>query len=79
MAKFTVHQAKTNLSRLIAEVLAGGEVVIAKSHEPVVKLVPLKPLRKRRKLGSMKGAISIGPEFFEPLPDSEIAAWNNPA
>jgi prevent-host-death family protein len=79
MSKFTVHQAKTNLSKLIAEVLAGGEVVIAKGHEPVVKLVPLKPRRKRRKPGSMKGAISIGPEFFEPLPDSEIAAWNNPA
>jgi antitoxin (DNA-binding transcriptional repressor) of toxin-antitoxin stability system len=53
--------------------------VIAKGREPVVKLVPLKPLRKRRKPGSMKGAINIGPEFFAPLPESEIKAWNDPA
>ena len=43
MTQFTVHDAKTNLSRLIAEALAGGDVVIARGRVPVVRLVPVEP------------------------------------
>lgn len=70
----TVHKAKTNLSKLIAEVLGGGEVVIAKGKEPVVKLVPVEP-RKRPEFGSLKGKIRITEAFFEPLPHEELVAW----
>ena len=78
MTKVTIHQAKTHLSKLIAEVLAGGEVIIAKGQEPVVRLVPVNPVRKPRKPGALRGQIDIGPEFFEPLPEIEISAWDDP-
>ena len=72
----TVHEAKTHLSRLIAEALDGGEVVISRGKVPAVKLVPVGPARGPRKPGSMKGLISIDERFFEPLPDDELALWN---
>ena len=59
MTIVTVHEAKTNLSKLIAEVLAGGEVVIAKGKVPSVRLVPIKQPGKRR-FGALKGKIAIG-------------------
>lgn len=75
MAQFSVHDAKTNLSRLIAEALAGGEVVIARGKVPVVRLVPLEP-RGRRSFGSLKGKIAIGTRFDEPLPEDELGGWD---
>lgn len=75
MAQFSVHEAKTNLSRLIAAALAGGEVVIARGNVPAVRLVPVEQ-PGRRKFGALKGKIAIDERFHEPLPDDEIAAWN---
>jgi len=75
MKTVTVHQAKTNLSKLIEKACAGEEIVIARGKKPVVRLVPVSAPNGNRKPGSMKGKISIGPEFFEPLPDDELAAW----
>ncbi len=76
---FTIHAEKTNLSKLVARAEAGEEIVLARGKEPVAKIVPLKrpeePL-PRRQPGRLKGLISIGPEFFEPLPDDELARWN---
>ena len=54
MAQFSVHDAKTNLSKLIAAALAGGEVVIARGSVPVVRLVPVAQ-RGRRSFGALKG------------------------
>lgn len=51
----TIHEAKTNLSRLIACAEKGEEVVIAREMEPVVRLVPVKKRAKRRELGIFKG------------------------
>jgi antitoxin (DNA-binding transcriptional repressor) of toxin-antitoxin stability system len=74
MAQFTVHEAKTNLSRLIAEALAGGDVVIARGHVPAVRLVPVEQ-PGRRSFGAFKGQLAIDARFDEPLPDDELAAW----
>jgi prevent-host-death family protein len=72
-----VHQAKTQLSKLIAAALAGEEVVIARGSEPVVKIVPVQPApRKRRVAGRLKGKIAFSESFFDPLPDDELALWN---
>lgn len=70
---FTVHNAKTNLSRLIDAALAGEEVVIARGHTPVVKLTPLPS--GRFKLGLLEGKLGAGPDFFEPMSESDLAAW----
>lgn len=75
MAQFSVHDAKNNLSRLIADALAGGEVVIARGSVPVVRLVPVRP-RGRRCFGALKGKIAIDERFDEPLPEDEQDGWN---
>lgn len=76
MTTVTIHQAKTNLSKLIAEVLAGGEVVIARGKEPAVKLVPINPTKPKRMPGRLKGKIKLTDAFFEPLPEDELTLWN---
>lgn len=75
MAQFSVHDAKTQLSRLIADALAGGEVVIARGNVPVVRLVPVKPCG-RRQFGALKGKIAIDARFDEPLPEDELTGWD---
>jgi len=75
MTKVTIHQAKTNLSRLIRKAAEGEEVVISRGSEPVARLVPVGPVKGKRRPGSMKGILHVGPEFFEPLPESELSAW----
>jgi len=74
VAQFSVHDAKTNLSKLIADALSGGEVVIARGSVPVVRIVPIAP-RGRRCFGALKGKIAIDARFDEPLPDDEQAGW----
>ena len=71
----TIRQAKTNLSRLIKQASEGEEVIIARGSRPVARLIPVAEIKKKRRPGSMKGKISIGPEFFEPLPESELKLW----
>jgi prevent-host-death family protein len=70
----TVHVAKTRLSQLLARVEGGETIIIARGKAPIAKLVPLAPKPKRR-FGAMRGVIDIGPPFFEPLPEEELAAW----
>ena len=72
----TVHAAKTHLSQLLARVEAGEVIVIARGKIPIAKLVPIAP-PARRQFGAMRGKISIGPEFFEPLPEEELKAWED--
>jgi len=72
----TIHEAKTNLSKLIEQAERGEEVVIARGKKPVVKLVPVEDAPKKRPFGLYKDeAFELGPEFFEPLPDDELEAW----
>lgn len=74
MAQFSVHDAKTNLSRLIADALAGGDVVIARGSVPVVRLVPVES-QGRRVFGALKGKITQDKTFNETLPDDELDGW----
>ena len=69
-----VHQAKTQLSRLLAQVEAGEDVVIARRGEPVARLVGCKAATKRQP-DVLKGRVVVPDSFFDPLPDEELAAW----
>ncbi|MGB8128548.1 MAG: type II toxin-antitoxin system prevent-host-death family antitoxin [Candidatus Angelobacter sp.] len=75
MKTFTIHEAKTNLSKLIEQACQGEEVVIARGPEPVVRLVPIADIKGRRQPGSLRGKLRVGPEFFEPLEDEELERW----
>jgi len=69
---YTVHQAKTNLSRLIKEAEKGSEVIITRGKKPVAKLVPIQETSKKRIPGSMKGQLWSAPDAFDPLTDEEM-------
>ena len=69
-----VHQAKTELSRLLARVEAGENVVIARRGEPVARLVACKAPAKRQP-DVLKGKVVVPDPFFDPLPEDELAAW----
>jgi len=75
MSTFTIHKAKTNLSRLIEKAAAGEEVIIARGSKPVAKLVSVGAVKGKRQPGALKGRLVVGPEFFAPLPQSELAKW----
>lgn len=75
MTNATIHEAKTHLSRLIEEVEGGKEVVILRGKIAVARLVPIRKPKKRN-LAILKGKFRVGPEFFEPLPEDELRAWN---
>ena len=70
-----VYAAKTQLSRLLDRAAGGEEVVITRNGRPVARLVAVTPLRKPRKLGSLKGKIRIRKDFDAPLPAEVLASF----
>ncbi len=72
MRQVNIHEAKTQLSKLIAE---GEEVVIARYGEPVARLVPIRPPTAERVPGSARGQFTVPNTFFEPLPDEILNAF----
>jgi len=75
MRSVTVHQAKTNLSKLIEEACRGEEVIISRGLTPVARLVPVGEVLGRRRPGVLRGKLRVGPEFLEPLPADELSVW----
>lgn len=75
MPPVTVHEAKTNLSKLIRRACRGEEVVIARGAKPVARLVPVGEVKGRRQPGALKGKLRVGADFFKALPVRELAAW----
>ena len=72
---YNVHAAKTNLSKLIEQALAGEDIVIARGEQPVVRLVPIEQKPRGRRFGALAGKGRVTDAFFEPLPDDELALW----
>jgi len=71
-----VHEAKTRLSQLLAEVEGGQEVVVARNGTPVAKLVPFpKPAHARLRVDTWKGKIRMSPDFDAPLSPEELKEW----
>ncbi|MBJ6122920.1 type II toxin-antitoxin system Phd/YefM family antitoxin [Sphingomonas mollis] len=74
---FNVHEAKTNLSRLMDRAHAGEEIVLAKAGEPWAKIVPIVPPVKAKRVPGGWPELAQIPEsvWFEPLPEEELALW----
>jgi prevent-host-death family protein len=75
MTTYNIHQAKTQLSKLIECVQEGETVTIAKAGKPVALLGPLHAGKAPRRRGYLKGQIQLGPEFDEPLPADVLDAF----
>jgi prevent-host-death family protein len=78
MKTVTTHEAKTHLSKLLAEVEAGEEVTIARGSRPVARLVPVEGThhRTRPKVGTRTSRpVQYGDDAFAPASDAELAEW----
>jgi prevent-host-death family protein len=71
--QYTVHTAKTQLSKLIEAALAGEEVVIARGSRPAVRLVPI--AQSGFRLGLLAGQVGTPPDFLAPLSEQELEDW----
>jgi prevent-host-death family protein len=70
-----IHQAKTQLSRLVEDAASGQEIIIAKAGRPVARLVSLAAPVRQKRLGLLRGKIRIAPDFDAPLPDDLLDAF----
>ena len=73
---FNIHDAKTNLSRIVDDVAAGAEVIIAKAGKPMARLVPIDLQPRSKKLGLLKGKIKVGDDFNAPLDDETLGLFD---
>ena len=69
MQQVNISEAKARLSHLIKKALDGEDVIIAKNHEPLVKLMPVRWAAQRRYPGSAKGRVKVARDFGAPLVD----------
>ncbi|QVL50018.1 MAG: type II toxin-antitoxin system prevent-host-death family antitoxin [Thiocapsa sp.] len=70
--QFNIHEAKSHLSRLIEQVEAGGEAVIARAGKPVVRLVLVGEAPQRRVLGRLEGCFKLPDEQAPPIPETPV-------
>jgi prevent-host-death family protein len=68
MRSINIHEAKTHLSRLVDEVSAGEEIIIAKAGKPMARLIPFQRRSGRRRLGALAGRFRVPDSFDAPLP-----------
>lgn len=65
---YNVHEAKTNLSKLLERTANGEEIIIARAGVPIARLVPIIAPSTERPLGSEQGILLIADDFDAPLP-----------
>ncbi len=74
MRQVNMHEAKSQLSALVEEVLDGGEVVIARAGKPVARLVPYETRKEPRRPGRWKGKLWVADDF-DRTPEELISAF----
>jgi len=80
METVNIHQAKTNLSRLLSRVELGEEIVISNRGIPIAKLVPFRTsLDRRSSLGQDRGIFTVPDDFNAPLPEDILLAFEGGA
>ena len=73
----SVSEAKKIFSFLLTLAESGKDVVITRYGAPVARIVRLRGPNKRM-FGSMAGQIELSDDFFDPLPEDELALWESP-
>lgn len=77
MRSVNIHEAKTNLSKLVADAAAGQETVIARAGQPIAKLVPFREARGKRKLGVLVGKLKVAADFDAALPGDVLDSFES--
>lgn len=77
MRSVTTHEAKTHLSKLLAEVEKGGRIIIRRGSRDVAMLVPLdQPIQSRLRVGThTSDPVWVEDGAFDPLSDADLAEW----
>ena len=75
MPVFSVHQAKTHLSRILKSLESDDEVVFARYGKPIARIIPFEQAKIPRKPGAYKNLVEFDETFFDELPEEEISAW----
>lgn len=70
-----VQEAKTRLSELLRRVEDGEDVIIARGGKPIAHLGPVQP--RRPQFGALIDGLTVPDEFFDDLPESQLAAWEH--
>jgi prevent-host-death family protein len=66
---YNMYEAKTKLSQIVSEALQGKEVILMNRGEPVAMVVPIPKVRRRRKLGFLKGKLKLQRGWDAPIED----------
>ena len=72
MITVDIHEAKIHLSRLVDEVAAGAEIIIAKAGKPMARLAPISMPTRKKRLGLLKGKIKVPDDFNAPLDEETL-------
>ena len=64
-----IHEAKTNLSKLLLKVKQGEEVIIANAGKPAARLVPMEAEHPKRRIGFLKGKFNVPDDIKTPFAD----------
>jgi prevent-host-death family protein len=75
MSSYNVHEAKSNLSRLLLKTAAGEEVIIMRDGEPVAELIPYRKRSRKRQLGFAAGQVETTEGWERPMTDAEVDAF----
>jgi len=80
MIKVTTHEAKTQLSKLLAQVRKGEEVIICRGNQPAARLVDFDPKQRLRERRPRVGVVTTpqvrwSDDAFEPLDDDALREW----
>jgi len=79
METVNIHEAKTQLSKLVARAAAGEDIIVAKGGKPAARLGPLEEAPKKRKLGWLEGQIDAPDDIKMPFADEIDAMFGNRA